>query len=561
MDQPVVVDHTNTESLYNVWQGHLQQEAASGGRHSPGDQRKLVGDSFTCSKCNQVFPNAMAQISHEMGQCHHNGLGNHSNLHPPQLPQPQKNVSTPAVANHESPFPRNENFTANRSDSLSSSSSPGDISQQGNRSPSPGEVHSHRRGRPKNSPMVHTPQPVFTGHMPGQVPREYKCKICPHVYYTKADMQRHARSHVENKPYKCTHCDKTFANSSYLSQHSRVHTGEKPYVCGRCGKCFKQLSHLQQHTRTHTGEKPYQCNIPGCGKAFTQLANLQQHSRRHNKDKPFKCPHCYRVYGDLTSLQAHVPSHANSRHEKKYPCGVCGKSYTQESYLMKHMLKHPTEPQFARDFPCAVCGKKFSQQAYLERHVLKRHSNQGSNSSTSQAQSTNSNNDNDNSSKVVNSGLSSPPANVPCSIPNSLISSSIATSYGLPSSSKHPILNVPMMPTVQEMRSALGLMPTASGPATAIPGISNPPLHGLNDPRAMLPVMFPGHNPVTRGIDMPLMRMRFGDMSSTFTTKSPLHVVDRNGVTTVSTPTTNSIPGASSFLTTTSSAMQIPFTQ
>ena len=73
--------------------------------------------------------------------------------------------------------------------------------------------------------------------------------MCAVTFFSKSDMQIHAKSHTEAKPHKCPHCSKSFANSSYLSQHIRIHTGAKPYTCSYCQKTFRQLSHLQQHTR------------------------------------------------------------------------------------------------------------------------------------------------------------------------------------------------------------------------------------------------------------------------------------------------------------------------
>lgn len=142
------------------------------------------------------------------------------------------------------------------------------------------------------------------------------------------------------KPYKCSQCSKTFANSSYLSQHTRIHLGIKPYRCEICHRKFTQLSHLQQHIRTHTGDKPYKCRHPNCNKAFSQLSNLQSHSRCHQTDKPFKCNSCYKCFSDEASLLEHIPRHKESKHLKTHICQFCGKSYTQETYLSKHMQKH-----------------------------------------------------------------------------------------------------------------------------------------------------------------------------------------------------------------------------
>ncbi|XP_041665136.1 zinc finger protein 384a isoform X2 [Cheilinus undulatus] len=180
-------------------------------------------------------------------------------------------------------------------------------------------------------------------HPSKEGPKSYRCRMCAVTFFSKSDMQIHAKSHTEAKPHKCPHCSKSFANSSYLSQHIRIHSGAKPYSCTYCQKTFRQLSHLQQHTRIHTGDRPYKCNHPGCEKAFTQLSNLQSHRRQHNKDKPYKCHNCNRGYTDAASLEVHLSTHT-VKHAKLFSCGLCNRSYTSETYLMKHMRKHNPDP-------------------------------------------------------------------------------------------------------------------------------------------------------------------------------------------------------------------------
>ncbi|KAH1011097.1 hypothetical protein HUJ04_000533 [Dendroctonus ponderosae] len=82
------------------------------------------------------------------------------------------------------------------------------------------------------------------------------------------------------------------------------------------------------------------CRHPGCQKAFSQLSNLQSHSRCHQTDKPYKCNSCYKCFSDEPSLLEHIPKHKESKHLKTHICQYCGKSYTQETYLQKHMQKH-----------------------------------------------------------------------------------------------------------------------------------------------------------------------------------------------------------------------------
>ena len=80
--------------------------------------------------------------------------------------------------------------------------------------------------------------------------------------------------------------------------------------------------------------------LAGCTKAFSQLSNLQSHSRCHQTDKPYKCNSCYKCFHDEASLLDHIPKHKESKHLKTHICSYCGKSYTQETYLAKHMQKH-----------------------------------------------------------------------------------------------------------------------------------------------------------------------------------------------------------------------------
>ncbi|CDQ57429.1 unnamed protein product [Oncorhynchus mykiss] len=173
--------------------------------------------------------------------------------------------------------------------------------------------------------------------------KPYTCSYCQKTFRQLSHLQQHTRNHTEGKPHKCPHCSKSFSNSSYLAQHIRIHSGSKPYTCSFCQKTFRQLSHLQQHHRIHTGDRPYKCIHPGCEKAFTQLSNLQSHRRQHNKDKPYKCHNCNRGYTDAASLEVHLTTHT-VKHAKLYSCGLCNRAYTSETYLMKHMRKHNPDP-------------------------------------------------------------------------------------------------------------------------------------------------------------------------------------------------------------------------
>ena len=53
---------------------------------------------------------------------------------------------------------------------------------------------------------------------------------------------------------------------------------------------------VKRQKHAHTGKKPYQCKVEGCGKAFSQNSCLTKHLRIHTGEKPFKCKECGRAF-------------------------------------------------------------------------------------------------------------------------------------------------------------------------------------------------------------------------------------------------------------------------
>ena len=66
--------------------------------------------------------------------------------------------------------------------------------------------------------------------------------------------------------------------------------------------------------------------------------------RSHMTDRPFRCYSCYKCFSDESALRDHIPKHNETKHLKTKICSICGKSYAQETYLARHMLRHQITP-------------------------------------------------------------------------------------------------------------------------------------------------------------------------------------------------------------------------
>jgi len=97
-------------------------------------------------------------------------------------------------------------------------------------------------------------------------------------------------------PLKCPTCDKQFPVPSLLERHMRTHTNERPYQCRFCGRSYSQSGNLNVHLKTIHGVseggregagtgtgtredslRPHKCYI--CNRIFTTSSNMYQHVR------------------------------------------------------------------------------------------------------------------------------------------------------------------------------------------------------------------------------------------------------------------------------------------
>ncbi|XP_017280167.1 zinc finger protein 91-like [Kryptolebias marmoratus] len=116
-------------------------------------------------------------------------------------------------------------------------------------------------------------------------------------------------SPAKRKTLYCHLCtNRHFNNVNKLNRHMRTHTQEKPFACPVCNIKFSQSYHMTRHMRNQHAAGQHVCST--CGETLGSLAELQRHSKTHKAQVLF-CPDCNEQFADKDGLCSHVKSHRN----------------------------------------------------------------------------------------------------------------------------------------------------------------------------------------------------------------------------------------------------------
>ena len=162
----------------------------------------------------------------------------------------------------------------------------------------------------------------------------------------------------------CMYCRERLPDAESLQLHQGVHGQGLPLCCRYCGKGFQLQPNRDAHERVHTGAKPYLCRTPHCNRRFSEHNNRKRHELR-----------CQAAAADGAALQQgssdsrSVADEAEQQHPqpRRFPCSVCGASFTRSEVRREHERIHTGE----RPFQCRHCGDSFTQRAHRSVHQHK----------------------------------------------------------------------------------------------------------------------------------------------------------------------------------------------
>ncbi|XP_035865358.1 transcriptional repressor CTCFL [Phyllostomus discolor] len=195
--------------------------------------------------------------------------------------------------------------------------------------------------------------------------RPYKCGDCDMAFVTSGELVRHRRyKHTHEKPFKCSLCKYASVEASKLKRHIRSHTGERPYQCQLCSYASKDTHKLKRHMRTHSGEKPYECHL--CHARFTQRGTMKIHiEQKHNNSIPkYQCPHCAASISRKSDLRVHLYN-LHSYRATEMGCRYCPAVFHERYSLLQHQKTHRNE----KKFKCMYCSYACKQERHLTVHT------------------------------------------------------------------------------------------------------------------------------------------------------------------------------------------------
>ncbi|KAK5979958.1 Zinc finger C2H2 type [Trichostrongylus colubriformis] len=228
--------------------------------------------------------------------------------------------------------------------------------------------------------------------------KQYKCKQCPHISFSKDDQWAHARTHIPvDKQMNCPTCNFVTEYKHHLEYHIRNHIGSKPFQCKKCSYTCVNKSMLNSHMKSHTNVYQFRCM--DCTYATKYCHSLKLHLKKYDHrrvpdgmemgDSPPSQvkPEPLAPYSNFgAKLDAPSPTTTLAQTLGLSPI-VTSQSlnYASQMLLRQHQMEQMSSlisslPSLPQPLACAVCDFQTSSQEELMRHNVNHFLNQSNQS-------------------------------------------------------------------------------------------------------------------------------------------------------------------------------------
>ncbi|XP_030006031.1 zinc finger protein 14-like [Sphaeramia orbicularis] len=243
------------------------------------------------------------------------------------------------------------------------------------------------------------------------------CILCGKYFARCVDMERHMKSHSEDRPYKCPFCEKKFKNPYVLKRHQskicKCRELKKPAIaskkremqrsnpqppcegsaegkiCPICSRILPCTADIAKHLRSHTEERPFICVT--CEKGFKYKDTLKKHQIIHGhegiREEETKTVEQILAEADILNCAdasnldqkennpeapAEAPQEPCSASPPKVSkkalkvCPVCSRAFDSVKTFNRHIQCHTED----RPYHCVHCKKRFKHMHGLKRHQI-----------------------------------------------------------------------------------------------------------------------------------------------------------------------------------------------
>lgn len=159
--------------------------------------------------------------------------------------------------------------------------------------------------------------------------------------------------------YKCIICQRCFKSRNNRKYHQFCNTNQKkPLKCNQCDRQFITVAHLKYHQSVHDGVQKFPCRY--CGKIYTRDTILKKHMRKHqSKDLSRFFRTKMKIFIDLSIFYFGWLTD-----DRRYKCTECGESFVYKQQLNIHRNKHKNIYH-----KCTECDKRFLIKSNFKKHM------------------------------------------------------------------------------------------------------------------------------------------------------------------------------------------------